>query len=756
MTTRTTRHFILVLATLLAALSVSSTANAFNSKHSLRYANSLFFQAASGYYEPDLRPRARSDSYESVAGELFEQNLNLNDFIGNAPSQTRLIAGQLPEGLSISNDGMLTGTPAEPGYYYTIYKLTDADGDRSYARLRINISAPNLLPEANDDEFQAQNGVGFSANVIANNDLQGDGQATAELSGGELPPGLTLNIDGSITGTPTVTGIFDAFYAITDSDGDVSSASVSITVTELVAYCPGSAISDSLHDASHSHSIWINGISENLRFTAAPEATRILPNGNVTVTGKVADGDIRFDVVLSYSGYTATSDSPKLELNPDAYVENGGPIDPSSWEFFSEFNATLTGTSGEWEGVVLSAGLRGPMAQIGVGANGKNGNFGLANWFDATIESASGELPQGFYLGQVLSGDVNIDLPDECSRDVVAQQCAISAAPDAYARSEITHSILISNIPDRELLFNPEALVEVYDNGDVTVTGTVVGTYSGAMLDVVLEYTNATDVTQLGAQRQLISSAYLENGGPVDTSTWTYFESFKGTFTGVSGDAMFDGVVFEAAIRGELPQIGFGANGKNINFGISNWFDLTVVEAPESGSRFAVGDTFIGDVNLDINDDCAREPVVKQCSISAAPDAYARSEITHSILISNIPDRELLFNPEALVEIYAVDTSTWTYFESFKGTFTGVSGDATFDGVVFEAEIRGELPQIGFGANGKNINFGISNWFDLTVVEAPESGSRFSVGDTFIGDVNLDINDDCAPEPVVHQCSISD
>ena len=55
--------------------------------------------------------------------------------------------------------------------------------------------------------------------------------------------------------------------------------------------------------------------------------------------------------------------------------------------------------------------------------------------------------------------------------------------------------------------------------------------------------------------------------------------------------------------------------------------------------------------------------------------------------------------------------------------------------------IRGELPQLGFGANNKNINFGLNNWFDVTVVEALESDPRFSIGDTFIGDVNIDIND---------------
>ena len=781
--TTTAKRLALTGLLLLVSLGFNSTATATHYNHG-KYGNF--------WYHQDLRPIARPDFYRGVVGEAINENVKLNDFEGDAPAKVQLFRGQLPLGLKLHRNGDLVGTPTQAGRYFVKYKLRDRNRDRDYSWVLIVIAEPNLIPIAEDDDFSVELGAEFRKNVIDNNDFSGDGEASAELTSGTLPPGLSLNPDGSITGIATSSGRFSAVYTITDANGDTSSATIVITITEAITYCPQPALSDELHGGSHSHAVWISEISTNLQFIGTPSVDRELPNGDMSISGTIVDGDIQFDVVMNYSGYTPTSDSPKLELLSSSYIENGGPIDPSTWEYFSDLSATFTGTSGEWDGVVLNASLRGPMAQLGIGANGKNGNFGLANWFDLSIRSYNETLPDGFYVGQILTGDVNIDLPDECPRKLVKTQCSVAAAPDAYAKSEITHSILISNIPDRELLFEPGALVEVFDNGDVTVSGTVVGTYSGAMLDVVLEYSNATNESATSPRRDLTRSAYIENGGPIDTDTWTYFDSFSATFTGVPGDATFDGVVFEAVMKGEVPQMGVGANGKNINFGLSNWFDVTVTQAPETGSRFKVGDTFTGDVNIDLNDECPRPVVRTQCSVAAAPDAYAKSEITHSILISNIPDRELLFEPAALVEVLdnddmivtgtvigtysgamldvvleysdatdvsgtpprrdlirsaysenggPVDTDTWTYFNSFTATFTGVPGDATFDGVVFQAVIKGEIPQMGVGANGKNINFGLSNWFDVTVIEAPETGSRFSIGDTFTGDVNIDISE---------------
>jgi len=627
------------------------------------YSNYNYYWWYDNYYA-DLRPVARSDRFHGLVGEPFRQNVKKNDYQGDAPAYTRVVAGSLPPGLALRYNGTIVGTPTKTGTYYIKYKLRDQDGDASYNLVKIVIKNPNLLPEAVDDDYNGEIGEQFSQNIIQDNDTEGDGPATAELTGGELPPGISLNADGTLSGTPEVSGIYVAHYTITDANGDTSSASVTITVQEPISYCPQPALSDELHGGSHSHALWIPEISRNLQFEGTPEANRILPNGDMVIVGSVVDGDLAFDIELNYSGYTDQSDSPKLELKSSAYSENGGPIDPSTWEFYSDFSATLVGTSGDWAGVTLTAVLRGPMTQFGIGANGKNGNFGLANWFTATIESATYGVPDGFSIGQTLVGDVNIDLPSECPRQIVKTQCSVSAFGDGFNNFAGAHSIVIFDSPSRRFSFEPAGNVDVYDNGDVTITGMAIDNNTGSKINVVLEYTDSTDVNAT-PKLELIPSAYVDQGGPVDPSTWSYFDSFSGTFTGEAGDADYDGVVFTVTARGSVPQIGDGANGKNITFGLSNWFELVVTEAPQS-SIFTVGDVFQGDVNIDIKDDC----VVTSDPIEAIDDNYVLElgqTLTVNILDNDslgVPNTTLSFLPEDVPDGFAL---------SGDGTLTGLS-----------------------------------------------------------------------------------
>jgi len=134
----------------------------------------------------------------------------------------------------------------------------------------------------------------------------------------------------------------------------------------------------------------------------------------------------------------------------------------------------------------------------------------------------------------------------------------------------------------------------------MVISGAVVDNNNGSRLDTVLEYTQATDVNP-DPKLELIPSAYVDQGGPVDPSTWSYFEAFNGVLTGQTGDAIFDGVKFSATLFGALPQIGNGANGKNVEFGLSNWFDLTVVEAPESSANCDVVVIPASDDNFTLN-----------------------------------------------------------------------------------------------------------------------------------------------------------
>jgi len=479
----TTRRFALLGALLFASLFFQSSANAtyysyssYNShsysyNHSYRYSNyynynnysnrsSYWYSSyryspysrysySSNWHCPtpghgtDLRPVARDDEYHGVVGESFNENIKLNDNEGNGPAYTRIVSGELPPGLSLNRRGEIVGTPTATGTYTARYKLVDQDWDRSYATITITIKEPNLLPEAVDDTYTGDIDVEFSQNVINDNDIQGDGTAISELVEGELPPGLTLGTDGTVSGTPTSSGIFVAVYKIIDGNGDESSASITITILQTISYCPQPALADELKGGSSDHALWIPAISRDLLFTGQPSVSRVLPNGDMTITGSVEDGDIQFDVTLNYSGYTATSDSPKLELQASAYIENGGPIDPSTWEYYAEFNATLVGTSGLWNGVTITAEMRGPMAQLGFGANGKNANFGLSNWFEATIVSATGVLPDGFTLGQKLAGDVNIETHSEMLRTLDTQLISMAMQLPLNASSHLSLQVTL-------------------------------------------------------------------------------------------------------------------------------------------------------------------------------------------------------------------------------------------------------------------------------------------------------------------------
>ena len=81
-------------------------------------------------------------------------------------------------------------------------------------------------------------------------------------------------------------------------------------------------------------------------------------------------------------------------------------------------------------------------------------------------------------------------------------------------------------------------------------------------------------------KKELISTGYTENGGPVDTSTWEYYalrsEAQNGgpvsQLVGLSNnlDIILD--PFQDPSDGSLPfPIGEGVNDKNIKMGMSGW-----------------------------------------------------------------------------------------------------------------------------------------------------------------------------------------
>ena len=120
----------------------------------------------------------------------------------NAPSPTGFSASGLPPGLGVSSSGLISGTPTTVGNYTPTISASNGTGTGSLV-----ISMPITLgPPVVNSPASASGAVGI---VFAGYQITASNSPTSFTSSG-LPPGLTMNASGLISGTATSSGTFSA------------------------------------------------------------------------------------------------------------------------------------------------------------------------------------------------------------------------------------------------------------------------------------------------------------------------------------------------------------------------------------------------------------------------------------------------------------------------------------------------------------------------------------------------------------------
>ena len=143
----------------------------------------------------------------------------------------RVSSGNFPPGLSISDEGVISGTPTAAGSYL-FYLTVDYDKptyckSSSDDQFLININPPKpkltvstaSLPDANINQP-------YTAPALV---ASGDTVNSWTLAGGALPPGLTLAANGVISGTPSQSGSF-GFTVQANGNGTSDTKQLSIFV----------------------------------------------------------------------------------------------------------------------------------------------------------------------------------------------------------------------------------------------------------------------------------------------------------------------------------------------------------------------------------------------------------------------------------------------------------------------------------------------------------------------------------------------
>lgn len=144
-------------------------------------------------------------------GEEFSQQIEVTG--GSAPYTFAVTSGVLPDGLTLSEDGVLSGTPTAPLLsFFTITVTDDAGGQTS--RQYSTIFYPTMLILTPDALADATVGSTYAQTFAVTNGLA---PYTYSVRPADLPPGLSLSIDGVLSGTPTVAGSYSFFVSARDS-----------------------------------------------------------------------------------------------------------------------------------------------------------------------------------------------------------------------------------------------------------------------------------------------------------------------------------------------------------------------------------------------------------------------------------------------------------------------------------------------------------------------------------------------------------
>lgn len=149
---------------------------------------------------------------QGVIGSSYSQSLAAAG--GTPPYTWSVTAGSLPPGLELSPSGAIAGTPARAGTFTFTSRVADSADSTISKGFTITITASLTITSSSPLPGGAP-GASYSAALAA---LGGSPPYTWSITGGSLPPGLSLNsATGTISGTPSAAGNYRFTVQVTDS-----------------------------------------------------------------------------------------------------------------------------------------------------------------------------------------------------------------------------------------------------------------------------------------------------------------------------------------------------------------------------------------------------------------------------------------------------------------------------------------------------------------------------------------------------------
>jgi hypothetical protein len=237
-------------------------------------------------------------------GQFFSSPVTV--FGGRPPYQVTITAGGPPPGIAFSAaNATFSGTTSAPaGQFSVVVQATDSLEQTTSATLLFNVAAPGPAPLA-ITPATLPNGVVGTAYSAQLGTSGGTPPYGFRISQGSLPPGVSMNGAGTLSGTPSSAGVFAFGVLATDGGGRSAGQLFTIVVTAPVAplvvtpeSLPGGAINQ-----PYSAALGASGGQAPYRFSITgdlPPGVVFTSNGTLVGTPS-AIGTFRFTLEVTDS-----------------------------------------------------------------------------------------------------------------------------------------------------------------------------------------------------------------------------------------------------------------------------------------------------------------------------------------------------------------------------------------------------------------------------------------------------------------------
>jgi large repetitive protein len=433
-------------------------------------------------------------------------------YVFSAPS------GGLPQGLTLSSTGNVSGTPTTSGSFlfnvrlvygnFTIEKMVSLE----IVIPPLSIGSPTL-PEG-------VTGQPYSASMSATGGVP---PYSFSVTGGALPPGLALSAGGAISGSPTASGTSQFSVTVNDSGNRQASALFTIVVLDPLALAPDTLPSAAL-SVPYDVQLQATGGAPPYTFSISGD----LPPG-ISFSGGLfsglptAPGVYQPTVTLTDSGQRQVVRNYRLVVPSNIQITTTSPLTQST--VGQPFTATFTATDGvpdyQWSSIGgLPPGLSlDPATGVLSGQPTKSGTFTFgitvidtSEGTDTRTFSVTFVLPPlpvisytqiGTSAGPAQQPGFGLSLSQGFPVPLTGQ-VRLSFAPDRFADDP---AVLFAN-GSRAMPFSIPAGQQTADFGSILAalqTGTVAGTIT---LEASLS-ADEQDVTPSPAPRHTIRIAAM-------------------------------------------------------------------------------------------------------------------------------------------------------------------------------------------------------------------------------------------------------